>query len=63
MENLNYSSVFVQAVIDIERRMEKPPDPRVSNYRRAHIREGLQKFDVGEKIIDKLGRRLRMLLP
>jgi hypothetical protein len=63
VQNFNSSPVFVQAVIDVERRMEKPPDVRMSFYGRTDVREGLQELDVIEKIIGKLLGCFGMLLP
>ena len=63
MQNLNCAPVLVQTVIDVKRRMEKPPDMRMSFYRSAHVREGVKQFDVIEKIDGKLLSRSGMLLP
>ena len=63
MQNFNCSPVFVQTVVDVQRRMEKPPDLRMSSYERADVREGLKQFDMVEKIIGELLSCFGMLLP
>ena len=63
MQNFNSASVLVQAVVDVERRMEKPPELRMSFYGSADVREGSKRLDVVEKIIRKSLGRLGMLLP
>jgi hypothetical protein len=63
MQNFNCSSALVQAVVDVERRMEKSPELRMSHYRSADVRKGLKQFDVVEKIIGKLLGCFRMFLP
>ena len=63
MQNFNGSPVLVQAVVDVKRRMEKPPDVRMSFYRSAHVRKGLKQFKVVEEIIRKLLGGFGMLLP
>ena len=63
MQNFNRSPILVQTVVDVKRRMEKPPELRVSFYGSADVREGLKQFEVVEKIIRKLPGRFGMLLP
>ena len=45
------------------RRVEKPPELRVSLYGSADVRKGLKQFDVVEKVIRELLRCLGILLP
>ena len=63
VENFNGSPVLVEAVIDVERRVEKPPDVRMPFYWRADVRKGLQELEVVEKIIGKLLGCFGMLFP
>jgi hypothetical protein len=63
MQNFNCSPVLVQTVVDVERRMEKPPEMRVSFYGSADVRKGSKRLDVVEKIIRKLLGCFGMLLP
>ena len=63
MQNVNCSPVLVQTVVDVERRMEKPPKMIVSFYGSADVREGSKRLDVVEKIIRKLLGCFGMLLP
>jgi hypothetical protein len=62
VENFNGSSVLVDAVIDVKRRMEKPPHVRISLHGSANVRKGLKQFEVVEKIIRKLLGCFGMLL-
>jgi hypothetical protein len=63
MQDFNRSPILVQAVVDVKRRMEKPPKVEVSSYGTADVRVGLKQFDVIEEIISKLLGCFRMLLP
>jgi len=63
MQNFNGSPVLVHAVVDVERRMEKPPELRMSFYGSADVRKGVKQFDMVEKIIGKLFGCFGMLLP
>ena len=63
MQNFNRSPVLVEAVVDVERGMEKPPDLRMSFYGSADVRKGLKQFNVVEKIIGKLLGCFGMLFP
>lgn len=63
MQNFNCSSVLVQAIVNVERRVEKPPEPRMSFYGSADVRKGLKQFDVLEKFIGKLLGCYGMLIP
>ena len=63
MQNFNGSAVLVQTVVDVKRRMEEPPDVRMSLYRSANVRKGLKQFEVVKKILRKLLGRFGMLLP
>jgi hypothetical protein len=62
MQNFNCSPVLVHAVVDVERRMKKPPELRMSFYGSADVRKGVKQFDVVEKIIGKLLGCFGMLL-
>ena len=62
MQNFNCSPVLVHAVVDVERRMKKPPESRMSFYASADVRKGVKQFDVVEKIIGKLLGCFGMLL-
>jgi hypothetical protein len=63
MQNFNCSPVLVQAVVDVERRMEKPPELRVSFDGSAYVRKGSKKLDMVEKIMRKLFGGIGMLFP
>ena len=63
MQNFNGCSVLIQTIVDVKRRMEKPPDVRISLYGSANVRKGLKQFEVVEKIIRKLLGCFGMLLP
>ena len=63
MQNFNGFPVLVEAVVDVERGMEKPPDLRMSFYGSADVRKGLKQFNVVEKIIGKLFGCFGMFLP
>lgn len=63
VQNLNGSPVLVHTVVDIEWRMEHPPDLRVSFYGSAHERKGFEQSEVVEKIVGKLFGCFGMLLP
>jgi len=63
MQNFNCSPVLVQAVVDAERRMEKPPELRMSSDGSADVRKGLKQSDVIEQILGKLLGCFGMLLP
>jgi hypothetical protein len=63
VQNLDCSSLLVHAIVDVEGRMEKPPDVRVSLYRSADVWKGMKQFDVAEKIIGELIGRIGMIIP
>ena len=63
MQNFNGCPVLIQTVVDVKRRMEKPPDVRMSFYGGADVREGLKQSQVVEKIIRKVLGCFGMLLP
>ncbi|HEV2199703.1 MAG TPA: hypothetical protein VGR73_07770 [Bryobacteraceae bacterium] len=63
MQNFNDSPILVQAVVDVERRMEKPPELRMSLNGSADVRQALKQFDMGKEIIGKSLGRFGMLLP
>ena len=63
MQNFNSAPVLVQAVVDVERRVEKPPELRMSFYGTADVGKGLKQFDGIEKIVGKLLGCFGMLLP
>jgi len=62
MQDLNSSPAFVQTVVDVKRRVEKPSDVRMSFYGSADVREGLEQIDVVEKIIGELFGCIGMVL-
>jgi len=62
MQNFNGCPVLIQTVVDVKRRMEKPPDVRISLHGSANVRKGLKQFGVVEKIIRKLLGCFGMLL-
>jgi len=63
VQDLDGSPVFVQPVIDVERRVKQPPHSGVLVYGCAKVREGGQQIDVGEEITGKLFGRFRVLFP
>ena len=54
VEDFNGSPLLVQPVVDVERRMSKPPEPRMSFYASADVRKGLKRLNMVEEIIGKL---------
>jgi hypothetical protein len=54
VQDFNDFSVLVQTVVNVKRRMEKPPELRVSFYGCSDVREGLKQLEVVEKFIRKL---------
>jgi hypothetical protein len=63
MQDFNSSPVLVQTIVDVEWRMEKPPQLRISFYGSADVRKGLKQFDMVEKIIGESPGCFGMLLP
>lgn len=63
MQNFNRSPILFQTVVNVERRMEKPPYVGMSLYGSPDLREGVKQFEVVEKLIGKLLGCFGMLLP
>ena len=54
MENFDHALFFVNAVIDLQRRVKQPPDRRKTLHRRAEVRKVFEKINVVEKRVGKL---------
>jgi len=63
MENLDGSPVLIEAVVNKERGMEKPPELMVSLDGSADVRTGLQQVDLVEQLIGELIACFGMLIP
>jgi hypothetical protein len=63
MQNFNCSATRIDAVVDVERRMEKPPELTMSFYGSADVRKGVKQCDVVEKIVGKLFGCFGMVRP
>ena len=63
MENFDHALFFVNAVIDLQRRVEKPPNRSKTFHRRAEVRKIFEKINVVEERVGKLLARARVFLP
>ncbi len=63
MENFNHAFCLAIAVVDLERRMEKPSNSRITPHGRAKVRKVFQKIDVREKRVGELLAGARVPLP
>lgn len=63
MKNFNDMLLGVNAVVDLQRRVEKLPNSRIALHRRADVRKLFEKIDVAEKGIGKLFAGSRVFLP
>jgi len=63
MQNLNGAPVLVQTVVDVERRMEKTPELRMSFNWSTDEGKRSKRLDMVEKIIRKSLGRFGMPLP
>ena len=61
VKNLYIAALGIHAIVDIQRRMEKPPDAWMPFHRSANIGKDLQGIEVIEKSVSELLRVAWML--
>ena len=63
MKNFNHAFCLANAVVDLERSMEKPPNSGITPHRRAKVRKVFEKINVREKRAGELLARASVFLP
>jgi hypothetical protein len=62
MQNLDTSTIFIDAIVDVERRVQNPSDLRMFLQSSAQVREGFEQRHMVKKFIRELFGGFGMLL-